>query len=192
MWICKTESHYPPPSPLSLSLSRSHHPIYFPPRASISHISRLWRSSLPGCALLNQTAISECNSTSKPANTLRSRGAHTEGCFIAWRAVTRAWLPISLFLSDVRSKLSSINKCSIDKERMFEKGVHMSTKNYSEKHLLLHKPACTYDHYLIQKETCCVWKGQSFWENFCLKTPSSHRTLISLLGTLSHNKNHIT
>lgn len=78
-----------------LSLSSPHLPPSPMPQYLISLV---FDSSPSGCALLNQTAISERNSTSKPANTLRSRGAHTEGCFIARRAVTHAWLPISLFI----------------------------------------------------------------------------------------------
>lgn len=183
-WCGSAKLSHTTPLHLSLFLSSPHlHPSPMPQYL----ISLIFDSSPSGCALLNQTAISERNSTSKPANTLHSRGAHTEGCFIAQRAVTHAWLPISLFI--IWCEKLIIFFYQMFNQQREGKGVHMYKLNYSEKHLLLHKHAytCTYDNYLIQKETCCVWRGQHFWESFCLKTPSSHRMMISPLGTLWQN-----
>jgi len=86
----------PPPSPLSLSLSLSS-PHLLPCLclniSFLSSLTPLHRDVPFWIRQLYPNAI-----PLKPANTLRSRGAHTEGCFIARRAVTRDFLLLCFYL----------------------------------------------------------------------------------------------
>ncbi len=84
---------------LSLSLSRSHHPIYLPPPClNILYLSSLTPLHRDASLWIRQLYLNTTAPIEASKHTPLQGCTGTEGCFIARRAVTHAWLPISLFI----------------------------------------------------------------------------------------------